>query len=287
MKKKEVLLAMVGVNPQIVTISLDLLSTTEGVAIGEVASIYTDNEQVKVAVKRLDEELKQSQGAPHRSILIGGMDHPVEDFLTKQDAVLLFRTLYQEIKAYKQANWRIHLSIAGGRRVMSAYALVVAQLLFDEDDRCWHLFSDFWQRDRDRKMHLEPGDHAILVPVPVLRWSPMAMRDADLAFGDDPWEVIERQDELQQRERDLQLRAFLRGLRPAKRAVAQLLAEGLDNHSIADRRGKSINTVTKQIIDIYGAWREFFGVLPPNAPVRDQIVAELSGYFSRNPGEKQ
>lgn len=280
MKKKEVLLAMVGVNPQIVTISLDLLHTTEDVDVDEVASVYTDNEWVKDAVKRLDEELTQSQGPPHRSILIGGRDHPVEDFLTKQDAVLLFRTLHREIKAYKQANWRIHLSIAGGRRVMSAYALVVAQLLFDEDDRCWHLFSDFWQRDRDRKMRLEPGDHAILVPVPVLRWSPMATMAADFAFSDDPWQVIEQQQLLQQRERDVRVQAFLKSLPRAQQAVARLLAEGLDNQTIANRRHKSVHTVKKQVSNIFAEWRGFLG-LPENASVRDQVVAELAGYFAR------
>lgn len=282
--KKNVLLAMLGVNPQIVTISLDLLLKDEQVQVDEVATVYTNNERVRTSLALLDEELKQSHGPQHRSILIGGNDNPIDDFLTKVDAIVLFRTLYRQIKAYKQANWRIHLSIAGGRRVMSAYALVVAQLLFDEDDRCWHLFSDFWQRDRDRKMRLEPGDHAILVPVPVLRWSPMAMRDADLAFGDDPWQVIERQEELRQREKDLRLQMFLKSLKPAKQAVARLLAEGLDNEAIAARRNKSVHTVKKQVSDIYAEWRIFFD-LPENASVRDQVVAGLAGYFTRK-GDK-
>jgi DNA-directed RNA polymerase specialized sigma24 family protein len=168
---------------------------------------------------------------------------------------------------------------------MSAYALVVAQLLFDEDDRCWHLFSDFWQRDRDRKMHLEPGDHAILVPVPVLRWSPMAMRDADLAFGDDPWEVIERQQELEQREQDLRLQSFLKSLPRVQQDVARLLAEGLNNEAIAARHSKTVYTVNKQVSNIYAEWRTFFG-LPKHASVRDQIVAGLSGYLARKGSEQ-
>jgi CRISPR-associated protein Csx14 len=282
--KKNVLLAMLGVNPQIVTISLDLLLKNEQVQTDEVATVYTNNEHVRASLTILDEELKQSHGPQHRSILIGGKDNPIDDFLTKTDAMVLFRTLYREIKSYKQANWRIHLSIAGGRRVMSAYALVVAQLLFDEDDRCWHLFSDFWQRDRDRKMHLEPGDHAILVPVPVLRWSPMATVTADFAFSDDPWQVIEQQQVLQQRERDLRLQAFLKSLPRVQQEVARLLAEGLNNEAIAARHSKTIYTVNKQVSNIYAEWRTFFGLLK-NASVRDQIVAELAGYFARQGGE--
>lgn len=279
MNKQEVLIATLGVSPQVVTISLDLLQAKNH-SIAEVVSVYTNNDEVKKALQAVETELARAGGPPHRTVLIGAPERPVADFLTEADSTVLLRTLYREIKAYKQAGWRIHLSIAGGRRVMSAYALVVAQLLFDEDDRCWHLFSDFWQKERDRKMRLEPGDQAVLVPVPVLRWSPVAMRDAELAFGDDPWQVIERQQELQQRERDVRLQAFLKSLPRAQREVARLLAEGLDNHSIAARQHKTVHTVNKQVSNIYAEWRSLLG-LSKNAPVRDQIVAELAGYFVR------
>jgi DNA-binding CsgD family transcriptional regulator len=168
---------------------------------------------------------------------------------------------------------------------MSAFVLVVAQLLFDDDDRAWSLFSEFWEKEQNPKMHAGPGETVALVPVPVLRWTPLAAITADLALSDDPFQMINRQPELHRREKDQQLRAFLRGLNPAKREIARLLAEGLDNQSIATRRGRSMSTVTSQIKEIYDEWRSFFGVTPASAPVRDQIVAELSGYFSRNRGE--
>lgn len=284
MKKREVLIATLGVNSQIVTISLDLLPG-QGCQVDEVVSIYTANREVEEALARLEAELRRMVGPPHRPVLITGESGPIRDFLTEADATALLQTLYREIKSYKQAGWRVHLMIAGGRRVMSAYALVTAQLLFDEDDRAWHLFSDFWQQDRDRKMHMEPGDNARLVPVPVLRWTPMAAVATDLALTGDPWQVIERQQELQRRERDLRLRAFLRGLTGAQRQVAGLLAAGLDNKAIAARRSASVNTVTKQISAIYDEWRVFFG-LPEGAPVRDQVVAELAGYFARQGGKR-
>jgi DNA-directed RNA polymerase specialized sigma24 family protein len=129
-------------------------------------------------------------------------------------------------------------------------------------------------------MHVEPGDYAILVPVPVLRWTPMTSIVTDLVLTNDPWQVINRQQELQQREHDQRLRAFLRGLTEAQRQVARLLAAGLDNKAIAVRRGASVNTVTKQVSAIYEEWRTFLG-LPEGASVRDQVVAELAGYFAR------
>ncbi len=42
----------------------------------------------------------------------------------------------------KRKNYRVHLSVAGGRKVMAALRMVVAQLLFDEDDSVWYLLSE-------------------------------------------------------------------------------------------------------------------------------------------------
>ena len=274
-----VLIVTLGVNPQVVTISLDLLKQGDH-QIDEITTVFTNNQKVVEGLNRLDKELQKLGGPPHRSVPIMGEQGPVSDFWTKADSTALFRTLYREIKGYKQQGRRIHLSIAGGRGIMGAYALVVAQLLFDEHDQAWYLFSEFWQQDRNRKMHLEPGDHAVLVPVPVLRWSPMAMTAADFAFSDDPWQVIERQQELQQRERDVRIQAFLKSLPRVQQAVARLLAEGLDNQTIAARRGKSVHTVKKQVSELFAEWRVFWG-LPEGASVRDQVVAELAGYFAR------
>jgi CRISPR-associated protein Csx14 len=179
------LIATLGVNPQVVTISLDLLRE-KGHQIDGVITIYTDNEKVKEGLTRLNKELKRMGTPSHRSVPILGPTGPVSDFWAKADATALLQTLHREVKACKQAGHHIHLMIAGGRGIMGAYALVVAQLLFDEHDRAWYLFSDFWQQERNRKMHKEPGDHAILVPVPVLRWTPMAIVAADFALTDDP-----------------------------------------------------------------------------------------------------
>jgi DNA-binding NarL/FixJ family response regulator len=86
---------------------------------------------------------------------------------------------------------------------------------------------------------------------------------------------------LQQQEKDARLRAFLWGLSRVQRQVLQLLAEGLDNPRIAQRRGTSINTITKQLSLLYEKWRIFFNQ-PEKSYVRDQLVAEFAGYLARN-----
>lgn len=282
MKRKEILIATLGVSPQVVTISLDLLAE-QGYSVNEVVTIYTDDEKVKAALTQLDDELQRLSRLPHRPVVISDQTGPVRDFWTKAEVTALLQTLYREVKSCKQAGQRVHLLIAGGRKVMSAYALVVAQLLFDPADRVWHLFSK-WQPGDEIQMHVGPDSQAALVPVPVIPVMPTSKAAADLALGDDPWQLIEHHRTLQQQERDREIRNFLRKLPQAQQEVARLLAEGLDNKTIANRRSRSIGTVVKQVSLIYEEWRSFFG-LPFKASVRDQIVAELSSYFARKGGE--
>ena len=279
MQTKEVLIATLGFNPQIVTISLDLLRA-EGHCIDQIISIYTAEPEVRQALVTLEVELQQMGGLSHRPVLVSGEAGPLRDFRTRADVTVLLRTLYQEIERCKRDRWRVHLLIAGGRKVMSAYALVVAQLLFEADDRAWHLVSE-WRPGSDQHMHAPPDSRPALVPVPVLPVTPLLPAEGQTG-ADDPWQIIARQQMAQQKARDRQLREFLRHLPPAPRAVARLLAEGLDNQTIAARRGASPNTVTKQLSKIYEEWRVAFD-LPEDALVRDQIVAELSRYVTRHP----
>ena len=278
MKTKEVLIATLGFNPQVVTISLDLLQA-KGHRIEQVISIYTDEAEVREALVALEVELQKGDGLSHRPAPVTGETGSIRDFRTITDVTGLMQTLYQEIERCKTNDWRIHLLIAGGRKVMSAYALVVAQLLFDAEDRAWHLFSN-WRPGSDRQMHVGPNSESTLVPVPVLPVIPLPAA-VDQASTNDPWQLIAQRQIAMQKERDRQIREFLRHLRPAKRAVAHLLAEGLDNQTIAARRNRSVDTVTKQVSDLYKEWRVAFD-LPEDASVRDQIVAELSRYFAHH-----
>ena len=83
----------------------------------------------------------------------------------------------------------VHLSIAGGRKVMSVYGMAVAQLLFDDDDRVWHLVSEDILQREDR-LHARPGERVVLVPVPVLRWSMVSPVMTELVLREDPWEAL-------------------------------------------------------------------------------------------------
>jgi CRISPR-associated protein Csx14 len=83
---------------------------------------------------------------------------------------------------------------------MAAYGMVVAQLLFDDNDHLWHLHSETWRPGNQRVMHAKPGDAVSLLPVPVLRWSSVSPVMTELVVREDPWEAIQAQRFLRQEE---------------------------------------------------------------------------------------
>jgi CRISPR-associated protein Csx14 len=282
-QRREMMVATLGTEPQVVTIALDLLRE-KGHRPEEVVVVHTVGKVIRPALERLAEEFA-SGVVVYRPVPIAGPSGPVADITTEEDATALLQTLYREIRALKRAGCRVHLSIAGGRKPMAVYGMVVAQLLFDEDDRVWHLLSEGWEPGSERVMHLRPGDRAWLVPVPVLRWTESAAAMAALMAQDDPWAAIRQQQELTQTQAMRRRGEFLRHwLSPAEREVVELLVrEGLDNAGIARRLYKSERTGAHQLTQVYAKLHEFLDF--PETPVnRSVLIAEFAPYFALKGG---
>jgi len=75
-------------------------------------------------------------------------------------------------------------------KVMAIAGMVVAQLLFDKDDRIWHLLSEGWQPGGEQKLRRPPKERVWLVPVPVLRSTDDAAIQLALGNLDGPAEAI-------------------------------------------------------------------------------------------------
>jgi hypothetical protein len=161
---------------------------------------------------------------------------------------------------------------------MAAYGMVVAQLLFDEDDRVWHLLSE-GQVVADKVMHVDKG-RVSLVPVPVLRWALLPSTLQELLVWDDPYRAIERQRQLKERERRGLLGVFWERLTPAEREVVKLLVrEGGTNAELARKLGRSPKTVANQLRAIYSKYRGCLGLEASGSAIRAQLVADLALYL--------
>lgn len=276
----EVLVATIGVEPQVVTLTLDaLLARGFGVTRAWVLHPNRRHPAIDAALKRLEAEraFYARHQPPVRLFFVAIRDgsHYPDDFVTGQDVGLLLRVLYRTVADLKRKGCRVHLSIAGGRKVMTAMGMVVAQLLLDERDFVWHLLSE-GALLQSKSMHAKNPNEVVLVPVPVLRWSLMPSTIQELLVWDDPYRAIERQKELHQRQRWQVLNAFWQKLTPAEREVVKALVKhGEKAAALAKRLNRSARTIGNQLQSVYNKYREHFD-LPPDAKVRDRIIADLA-----------
>ncbi len=276
----EGLVATLGHEPQVVTIALDLLLQQKR-PVREVTVVHTTSPPVLEGLRAVRGEFSGSRypGVRLRAVPVRGEGGPVDDFRTEADVRSLLGALYRAVRDAKRAHSVVHLSLAGGRKVMGVAGMVVAQLLFGPEDRAWHLLSEGWAPGAQRRMHLEPGEAAYLVPVPVLRWTDSGVMLTALAELDDPLEAVRRYEEIVRGERMRRRREFVeRWLTPAERDVARLACQGLDNAAIARQLGRSRRTVANQLTQVYAKLADWLGLLGP--PVgRPVLLAELAPYF--------
>jgi len=277
---QQVLIATLGTEPQVVTLALDRLQE-KGYEIASVIVIHTAGTVVQPALDRLAQEFSTMEGLRYQPVPVEGSHGPVADIATEDDTAALLRTLYQVVRAEKRAGRLVHLSIAGGRKPMAVYGMVVAQLLFDDNDRVWHLLSEGWQPGDERVMHVRPGDRVWLVPVPVLRWSSVSPVFTELALHEDPWEAIQVQRAMRWAEERRRKRTFVEGwLTPAEREIVRLACRGLDNAAIARELGKAEKTVANQLTGIYTKLHKWRG-LEQGVPVsRAVLVSTFATYFA-------
>ncbi|MCC7020922.1 MAG: hypothetical protein IT332_14260 [Ardenticatenales bacterium] len=185
--REEVLIATLGLQPQVVTTALDLLLAA-GRIIAEVVVIHTtpphntvsrplpNAEALERAVAAVDAAFAggtyrhAGRNWPlryRRVALVGSRNRPIFDIRSADDAASVFRTIHAEVRDRKRLGQLVHLSIAGGRKSISVYGMAVAQLLFDHQDHLWHLISTERFLASGAMHPTAPAD-AALVPVPVL-----------------------------------------------------------------------------------------------------------------------
>ncbi len=282
-KQPATLIATLGTEPQVVTAAYDLL-TRRGERIPLISVVHTvaPGTPIEQAVAALVEVFNSPPYSHltelHLHPLYDDTNRPLSDVESPGATQAVFRALYRLVREAKLEGMRVHLSIAGGRKSMGVFGMAAAQLLFDENDSLWHLFSsgDFLT---SKRLHPEAGDEVHLIPIPVILWSQVSPVLTDLRQAQDPFEALERIRQLQLRERLDQARSFVLGsLTPAeRRAVELLVREGLSDQEIGDRLAISPRTVETQLRSAYlkaaNHWE-----LPDVG--RAQLISLLNMYYS-------
>lgn len=239
--KKYCLIATLGTEPQVITSTLDLL-LRKGDHISDIVIIHTEDNDgpISSAVNQLIQAFSNKPYSDQFTLqLVPILDENGEilsDIETCNSSSNAFRTIYQQIRLAKLAGKYVHLSIAGGRKTMAVFGMVAAQLLFDEGDYLWHLYSSD-EYLASKRLHPQPNDDVHLIPIPVIFWSNISPSFTNIIQNEDPFQTIENVRQLQLREKtDIARSYILESLTESERKVTALLVkEGLSDQEIGDR----------------------------------------------------
>jgi CRISPR-associated Csx14 family protein len=282
---RSILIATLGSEPQVVTAALDLLRL-QGEAIDTVCVLHSTSPgtAMESALEALMAEFSGAQGQMRVAFtpLCDESGRALQDVQTPEETQAAFRFLYRQVRMAKLEGQRVHLLVAGGRKTLALFGMAAAQLLFDEGDRLWHLYSG-GEFLASKRMHPQLGDDVHLIPIPVLLWSQVSPVLSDLDGVDDPFEAAEHARQLRLNEKMEIGRTFVLGsLTPAEATVVRLLVEsGLSDQEIAGRLSLSPRTVEQHLRSAYRKAAAHWEL--PDAG-RAQLVALLSLYYGLGGG---
>nr|HID14683.1 histidine kinase [Anaerolineae bacterium] len=165
--------------PQIVTFALDEL-LRQGETIQEVVVVHlspqdeplTGQALVKLAAEFPD-DYYQGRPCPLRFIPLRRGVEKLEDIRDEVEADLAWRAIHELMATLKAQGRRLHVCIAGGRRMLALLMMSAAMLHFDHYDCLWHMYTPqaFIERSRDGAiMHAQPEDGVRLIQVPLTPW---------------------------------------------------------------------------------------------------------------------
>ncbi len=274
------LIATLGSKAQIITLTLDALGQ-QGDLPGEVVVVHTDRTRTETAtaLARLKADLPLTYPqVKYRPLELCDEAGPLRDVTAPHEVDVAFRAIYAEVHAAKLAGRPVHMMIAGGRRTLTVFGMATAQLLFDEDDRLWHLGSTP-ELEAAGRLHAGAGEWARLIRIPVVLWGRLSPVFDQLGEVSDPFEAAERLRQFQLREKWDVARTFVLGsLSGAERNVAELLArEGLTDAEIAARLSISPRTVEHHLGEIYAKACAHWELGMVN---RAQLITLLHLYYS-------
>lgn len=273
------LIATLGSKAQIITLALDCLAQAADLP-RRVTVVHTraDRPETAQALARLREDF--SQRFPTVEL------HPLEmhrnglflrDVTTPEEVSVAFESLYAATRACKLRGERVHLLISGGRRTLTVFGMAVAQMLFDDEDRLWHLASHP-ALEASGRLHAEEGEWARLIPIPVIAWGRLSPVFDSLRDVTDPFEAARRLERLRLREQWDAARIFLlTKASPAERDALDLLArDGLGQAEIAEKLCLSPRTVEGHLRSAYRKAADHWDVEDVN---QAQLVRLLAPFY--------
>ncbi len=283
------LVATLGGQPQVVTFALDIL-LARGEPIDEVVVLHLGPEHPRFgrALQRLSEEFVgdcyQGRRVRFRRLLVSSGRRRLLDIRDERDAEAAFEAVHMLFRELRTRDRRLHVCVAGGRRILALLIFAAAQLHFTHQDRLWHLYTpdEVQERARDGAlMHVRPEEGVRLIQVPVVPWGAYfpALRNLTLAR---PFSALSPM--LWNMPDDGELRHCRRvvnQLTPRQREVLRAFAEGLSPSEVSARLHMSPSTVDTHKTRILSVCREVWGLAPDQRLTYHFMREQFGGYVAQ------
>ncbi len=260
------LVATLGGQPQVVTFTLDLL-LARGEAVEQVIVVSLGGDQrYRQSYQRLAQEFHGDsyRGRPCRLRLVDVRrdGHSLARLQTPGEVEAARSLVFALFAELKQRGNRLHLSLSGGRRVLSLIALSAAMQYLTPVDRVWHIYTppDIARQARDgRVMHLPPEAGVSLIEVPFVPWAAyfpglrpvLGLSGAEALNPRLTWLPEETRRECQ---------ALWERLTPRERDVLRVVSAGFSRRAGAERLHISTSTLDSHMKHIVqkarALWRE-------------------------------
>jgi len=211
----------------------------------------------------------------------------LDDVNTPHDTEVAFRIIYNVTRKLKRENYRLHSLISGGRKSIIIYTVLSAQLLYDADDRLWHIFSeDEYHHELGLRPHV-PDGIVELSEIPVLYVSRVAPIIRELILhSDDPTRAVRIFEEQEDVEKLAQLQRFFDECEEEDRRILLLRYRGEPNRRVAALVHMSESAVSNRLKAVAERYyrdprlgRSRYAELPNN--LQGAILVELRPVLSR------
>jgi CRISPR-associated protein Csx14 len=283
-----ILVATLGGQPQVVTFTLDLLLQA-GYPISKVMVVHpraTARLRLQHALHCLQAEFNGNYyQAAQRTIHFHSNtleldSQPIDDIVDDDHADGTLNTIHHLIGDLKRQGYRIHLSVSGGRRLMSLLAISVAALNFDRHDHIWHIYTPDDLREQANEgniMHV-PADAGVkLIKGPFIALGAY-IYPAERSFNS-AQEEQRLQMEAQERARCAEVE---RKATPAQLKVLQAFANGLRPQQVADKLSITVTTVNSHKTALLNLCHDVWNVPDEERLDYHFLHAKFASYFQND-----
>ena len=279
------MLATLGGQPQVVTFALDaLLARGEQVREVIVLHLGPENPRFGRALARLAAEFVgdryQGRWIRFRPVPVRHAWGRLSDIRNEAEAEIALQVVHELVGTLKAQGRRLHVCIAGGRRLLALLAMSAAMLHFTPHDRMWHLYTPdslLIRAAGGAIMHAGPEDGVRLIRVPVVPWAVYFPQLRQLAQVSPTQAVAMQTRWLDEVDRQ-RCQAVIERLTPRQCEVLRAFARGATPQEVAEALSITLSTVDSHKKTILAECRNAWA-LPEGTRLTYHFLSEKFGPF--------